>query len=60
MDISSIGSSAGVTDVLALRQANTVQTAGMTLFKKELDLQKQLAAQLFQAMGIGGNVDVQT
>ena len=58
MEIGAMGAGPSVTDVLALKQEQTAQAAGVALLGKSLDVQTRLAAQLFQSLGIGGNVDV--
>lgn len=58
MEMGTVGTGPSVADVLALKQERTAQAAGIALLKKQLDSEKQLAAQLFRSLGIGGNLDV--
>ena len=62
MDISSLVSSPASADAIqqmtGLAQAHDAAGAQVALLDQVLELQQQVAAQLLQSMGIGGNLDL--
>ena len=62
MDVSSLVSGAANAERLqqltGLAQAHDTAGAQVALLDQVLELQQQLAAQLLQSMGIGGNLDL--
>ncbi len=62
MDISSLVSSPASADVIqqmtGLAQAHDAAGAQVALLDQVLELQQQVAAQLLQSTGIGGNLDL--
>jgi hypothetical protein len=47
-----------IEEMVGLKQVETAGEAGAALFKQVLDTQKAVMTDLFQAMGIGVNLDV--
>ena len=58
VNISAAVPGSSVLAALALKSEGAAQAAAVALLKKGLDMQVDLAAQLFESLGIGGNLDV--
>ena len=61
MDIGSLGGGSFtlrlITDMIRMQQTETVESAGVSVMRQVLDVQKTVAEDLFRSLDIGGNID---
>lgn len=62
MDVAALAARVSGSDAFqqltGVAQAAEVAEVGVALFDQALEVQKQLAAQLLQTLGVGGNLDL--
>ena len=58
MEIESAGAGSTVAAAMALKRSTLSGEVGVSLLRKQLDFEQELASQLLSAMGIGGNIDL--